>query len=135
MGTWGVGTFDNDDAVDWLAELQATDDEAVLQAALEAADDGEDYLEAPEGARILCACELVAASIGQAASDLPEKVREWMEQHPALDMHSLIPMARNGIDRVLAADSELEELWRENADEYPAWRENVLTLKARLGMS
>lgn len=132
MSAWNTGTFDNDDAADWLAELQATDDEAVLQAALEAADDSEGYLEAPEGARILCACELVAALTGQAASDLPEMAREWVEQHPALDVSTLVPIARNGIDRVLAVDSELEELWRENAEEYSAWRQSLLTLKARL---
>ena len=133
MDTWGVGTFDNDDAADWLAELQATDDEADLQATFEAADDSEGYLEAPEGARILCACELIAALTGHAAPDLPEMAREWVEQHLALDVSTLVPIARNGIDRVLAVDSELEELWRENAKEYPAWRQNVLTLKARLG--
>lgn len=132
MSAWNTGTFDNDDAADWLAELQATDDETVLQAALEAADAGEGYLEAPEGARILCACELVAALIGQAASDLPEMAREWVELHPALDVSTLLPIARNGIDRVLAVDSELEELWRENADEYSAWRQSVLNLKDRL---
>lgn len=132
MSGWDTGTFDNDDAADWLAELQTTDDEAVLRAALEAVDEGEDYLEAPEGARILCACELVAALTGQAASDLPEIAHEWVEQHQALDVSTLVPMARKGIDRVLARDSELEELWRENVDEYPAWRQNVLTLKARL---
>ncbi len=132
MSAWNTGTFDNDDAADWLAELQATDDEAVLQAALEAADAGEGYLEAPEGARILCACELVAALTGQAASDLPEMALEWVEQHSALDVSMLLPIARNGIDRVLAVDSELEELWRENADEYSAWRQSVLTLKDRL---
>lgn len=130
MSAWGTGTFDNDDAMDWLVELQATDDEAFLQTTLEAA--GECYLEAPEGARILCACELVAALTGQAASDLPEIAREWVEQHPVLDVHALLPIAINGLDRVLAMDSELEELWRENADEYTAWRQNVLTLKAKL---
>ena len=133
MSAWNTGTFDNDDAADWLAELQATEDEAVLQAALEAADAGEGYLEAPEGARILCACELVAALVGQAASDLPEIALEWVEHHSALDVSTLLPIARNGIDRVLAVDSELEELWRENADEYSAWRQSVLTLKDRLG--
>lgn len=130
MSAWSTGTFDNDDAMDWLVELQATDDEAFLQATLEAA--GERYLEAPDGARILCACELVAALIGQAASELPEMAREWVEQHPVLDVHALLPIAMDGLDRVLAMDSELEELWRENADEYTAWRQNVLTLKARL---
>ena len=131
MSAWGTGTFDNDDAADWLAELQTMDDEAILHAALDAAEEG--YLEAPEGARILCACELVAALAGQAAADLPEIAREWVEQHRALDVSTLVPMARKGIDRVLAVDSELEELWRENADEYPAWRQTVLTLKVRLG--
>lgn len=130
MSAWSTGTFDNGDAMDWLVELQATDDDAFLQATLEVA--GEGYLEAPDGARILCACELVAALTGQTASELPGIAREWVEQHPVLDVHALLPIAMDGLDRVLAMDSELEELWRENADEYTAWRQNVLTLKARL---
>ena len=76
MSAWSTGTFDNDDAMDWLVELQATDDGVFLQATLEVA--GEGYLEAPDGARILCACELVAALTGQAASELPGIAREWV---------------------------------------------------------
>jgi hypothetical protein len=34
VGTWGAQRFDNDDALDWLAELE-TDGEAAIRAALE----------------------------------------------------------------------------------------------------
>lgn len=133
MGAWNTGTFDNDDAADWLIELRSADDGAILIVTLEAADIGKNYLEAPEGARIICACELVAALTGQAAIDLPEIAREWVRQHHhELDVTPLLPIAKSGIDRVLAEYSELEELWRENADEYAKWRKNVLALKTRL---
>ena len=47
MGAWGIGTFENDDAVEWLDELQASADRAVLQSAFEGTENGDEYLEAP----------------------------------------------------------------------------------------
>ena len=37
------------------------------------------------------------------------------------------------IDRVLASQSELNELWEENDEEYPEWKAGVLELRKRLG--
>jgi hypothetical protein len=133
MSAWGTGTFDNDDAADWLDEFTAADDETLLQAALEAPEIEEGYLEAPEAARILCACEIIAAIRGKPASELPEEALTWVKQHAWLDVSALVPAAISRIDRILAENSELDQLWRENQDEYPTWRGSVLALKARLG--
>lgn len=132
MGAWGMGTFENDDAADWLDELQASDDGAVLQAALEGHAIGEDYLEAPEGTHILCACEIIAALLGRSALDLPSGARDWVKEHELLDVTSLVPIATRKINRVLDDGSELRELWQENEADFPVWRENVLALKAKL---
>ena len=132
MGAWGIGTFENDDAVEWLDELQASEDRSVLQTALERPEIGEEYIEAPEGIHILCAGEIIAALQGQSAPDLPDEARDWVQEHKSLDISSLIPIATRKIDQVLDDGSELRELWQENEADYPAWRETVSALKARL---
>ena len=58
MGAWGVGIYDNDDAADWVAELE-DGGLAVVSAALSTIVDG-DYVEAPEGARAVAAADVVA---------------------------------------------------------------------------
>lgn len=135
MGAWGIGTFENDDAVEWLDELQASADSSVLQTTLEETEDGDEYLEAPEGIHILCAGEIIAALQGQSASDLPDEARDWVQKHKSLDVSSFIPIAIRKIDQVLDGDSELRQLWQENKADYPAWSESVLSLKTRLSLT
>lgn len=132
MGAWAVGIFDNDDAMDWLDELQESDDGAVLQSVFEGHAIGDDYLEAPEGIRILCASEIIAALLGQPAPDLPGGAGDWVQAHKSLDVTSLVPIAIRKIDWVLDDGSELRELWQENAADYSGWHENVSALKAKL---
>ncbi len=135
MGAWGIGTFENDDAVEWLDELQASADHAVLQSAFEGTENGDEYLEAPQGIHILCAGEIIAALQGQSASDLPEEARDWVQEHKSLDVSSLIPIAIRKIDQVLDTGSELRELWQENEADFPAWSESVSSLQARLSLT
>lgn len=132
MGAWGIGSFENDDAVEWLDELQASADSSVLQTTLEETENGDEYLEAPEGIHILCAGEIIAALQGQSAPDLPDEARDWVQKHESLEVSTLIPIATRKIDQVLDDGSELRELWQENEADYPAWRETVSALKARL---
>lgn len=45
MGAWGIKSFENDDASDWLYDLEESDDPSVIQKALQL---DMAYLEAPE---------------------------------------------------------------------------------------
>ena len=135
MGAWGIGTFENDEAVEWLDELQASTDSAVLQIALGETEYGEEYLEAPQGIHILCAGEIIAALQGQPTPDLPDEARDWVQEHKSLDVSPLIPIAIRKIDQVLDNGSELRELWQENEADYPAWSESVSSLQARLSLT
>ena len=130
MGAWGAGSFENDDAMDWVSELE---DEgliaagAALQEILELA---EEYLEAPACSAALAAAEVVAALRGHPAADLPEDVAAWIAAHPGDPGGELVAVARRAVDAV-AADSELAELWNESA--YPtAWQSAVMDLQTRL---
>lgn len=130
MGAWGAGSFDNDDALDWCAELEAEGLPAAggaLRAAKELADD---YLEAPESSMALAAAEVVAALRGRPAADLPEHVAAWVAAHPDDPGDDLVRLAREAVDAV-AAGSELAELWGEVDD--AEWRAAVADLRSRLG--
>lgn len=128
MGTWGHGSFHNDDAADWLYEL----DEGgldVVDAALQAATLG-GFLTAPEGCTALAAAEVVAAMRGRPAADLPEALHAWLRQRRAPPSAGLVARAQKAVAAVLA-DSELADLWRESG-RFEAWDAVVRDLAARL---
>ena len=78
MGAWGYLPFENDDALDWLEDLEAGGADVVRKALAKAADR---YVQAPEGAIALAAAEVAAASQGNPLGDLPENVTDWVTAH------------------------------------------------------
>ncbi|MGO1001715.1 DUF4259 domain-containing protein [Lysobacter sp. CA196] len=133
MGAWGITTFDNDDAADWLADLSDHQSLALVRETIAAALDAEDYLEAPEAATALAACELIAAAIGRpsATARKQETLTHWIAHRKPSPDAALIADALRAIDRVLGPESELRELWEETED-YAAWQADVAQLRSRL---
>jgi hypothetical protein len=116
MGAWGFGPFENDDAGDWLYELEESPDASVILTALsQVAESGEEYLEAPEACNALAAAEIVAALNGHPLADLPENASAWVDEHEEIVSADLIPPALAAIERV-RKQSELKELWDESKD-------------------
>ncbi|MEQ8171070.1 MAG: DUF4259 domain-containing protein [Candidatus Eremiobacterota bacterium] len=130
MGTWGVKTFENDGASDWLWELEESDDNSVLVAALNPED--MNYLEAPDGEIILAAAEIIQAIKNKSGDGLPENALNWINAHNTLDVSSLVTKAITMVDRVLSDNSELRELWEENKDDYPNWHAHITELRSKL---
>lgn len=131
MGAWDAGPFDNDDAMDWVAELEAEGMPAAggaIQAVLDHAVD--EYLEAPVASQALAAAEVVAALRGQPAPELPEDVQGWLAEHPGDPGDELVAAARAAVARVLR-QSELAELWEES-EEAGTWRAATEDLRRRL---
>jgi hypothetical protein len=126
MGAWGPGSFDNDDALDWLDDLLDGASDAIREA-LEATDAEE--LEAPDASSALAAAEVVAAAAGKPAPDLPGEVSDWLEEHGPKQATELAPLARRAAERI-RRDSELRDLWEEN--DPTAWFDAVDDLLARL---
>jgi hypothetical protein len=130
MGAWGVSTFENDDAGDWVYRLEETEDLALLEQTLRAAADPAGYLESPACSEALAAAEVVAALAGRPAPDLPEEVHVWVKAHRQKVAPGLRDLAIRAVDQV-AGDSELKELWQES-DEMAAWADRVQELRGRL---
>lgn len=127
MGTWGARAFENDDALDWVWELEESRDDSVVRGALRAVGGVAD-IEAPEAACGLAAAEVVAAAAGAPAGWLPEPVTAWVAAHgPAVA--PLRDDARRTVERV-AERSELQELWAGAGD--PEWDRAIADLLGRL---
>lgn len=118
-GAWGSGAFDNDDALDFVAELARQRDPGLVYRTLQAARSRRGYLEAPEGSAAVAAAEVVAALNGHPRKGMPESLGRWMQgqKRPTKEQVSLAVAA---MGRVRGPGSELNELW---ADAKPTDRQ------------
>jgi hypothetical protein len=113
VGAWGVGSFDNDDANEWLDRLDSPAHiDRALRAVAEAASD--QYVSAASCAAALAAAELVAACAGRPPMQLPEPAAAWVRQRSGILDADLRARAANAVDRV-ERDSELADLFDETA--------------------
>ena len=130
MGTWGVGPFENDDASDWVYELESIDDLSICRSTFLSVITEVNYLEQDQGARAIAAAEIVAALAGRRRRGLPDEVETWLKKNAvelAVDDRKL---ALSAIDRVLAPESELRALWAEVGD--GVWDSEIDDLRQRL---
>lgn len=129
MGTWGTGSFDNDDASDFISELEAARGVEILERTLRGITEGEEYIEAPECQRAVAAAEVVAVLAGAPLSDLPDEVREWSARQG--DRSGALPeLAIDALDRIRAS-SELKDLYIES-DLLDGWLAAIADLETRL---
>jgi Domain of unknown function (DUF4259) len=130
MGAWGLGPFENDDAMDFIADLETTEGTGHLGTIFSTIPDEIDsYVEAPEAAAAIAAAEVVAALLGRANPQQPPEVTQWVARQAGVDS-SLFREALRAVRRIQER-SELRELWEEGAD-LPQWEASVSDLVARL---
>ena len=128
MGAWGTGSFENVDAVAWVAGLGAVTPEELMGILERAADDPE-YLEAGTARVAVAAGEVVAALNGSAAEGAPAGIVEWAGKH--IGTPELKAVAGRALDRV-RRNSEVKDLWME-ADGLNEWIAAVRELQGRVG--
>ncbi|MEN8425018.1 DUF4259 domain-containing protein [Acinetobacter junii] len=134
MGTWSHESFGNDTANDWAYELEDATDFSVIEAALQVAlDEGDEYLDADLAMEAIAAVEVIAKRLGKGTqSDVyTEKVDQWLETISEQPSDGLLSLAKRVLERIVADDSELKELWLES-DEYELWLGNIQQLKDAL---
>lgn len=129
-GAWGPGSFDNDDALDWIASCTASKGAQSVVDALQAAIKP-GPLEASEGAAAIAAAELVAAANGKPGKTLPKELKGWLQRQPREKIAGLASVARKALARVKdPKSSELRQLWTESGEK--PWLHAVGELDARL---
>ncbi|MER7513374.1 DUF4259 domain-containing protein [Streptomyces lavendulae] len=131
MGTWDIGHFDNDTAADFAYTLDETvmdQRENLIRTTLTRTVQTQDYLDSSDAVEAVAAAALVAAQCPDG-----EPITTSYGPNEALPVlaSDLRTLAVEALDRVLAGESELAELWDETP-EGPLWRQIVGQLRATL---
>lgn len=136
MGTWGYKHFENDSAFDNADILEnSTNPEEVLKDTFGHTLTMEN-LDADQGQAIIAFAAYVDRQVNGTiySTDDSEKllVDTFPQRHPHIDFTELKELAYKSVSKVLEEDFELNELWEENEEEYPLWRNEVEALIERL---
>ena len=129
MGAWGSGSFENDDAADFLAQLDTIAPEDLTKIFGKAVEDTA-YFEAPAASVVVVAAEVVAALNGCPVKEVPPEIIKWTTNQEA-PTPKLKALALRALERV-RKDSELKDLWLE-ADGLNDWTAAIQDLQSRVG--
>jgi hypothetical protein len=130
MGAWGILPFENDNASDWIWNLEEAEDTSVLSDALEAVASQDEIVEECEEA--IAAAEVVAALLGRPLAELPDEVTDFVKrQGKKKPSAELIKQAVTVVRRIVEA-SDLKEAWEE-AGSAEEWQQTMDDLLKRLG--
>ncbi len=128
MGAWGNGAFENDGALDLIADIRAGN---FSLDGIQWAFDDEDYLEVDGGQIALALAEIAAAIRKNQPSPVEELDISAVAHHFTPEA---IEFIRDQVRRTLsdAEHSELYELWEET-DELDEWLTSSRTTLRELG--
>lgn len=136
MGAWGVGVFENDDASDWVYELEQSGDLMVVRQTFNdvvvAGRENPDGPDTLASAAALAAAEVVAALHGRPGDGIPDDVSKWVAGVGEPVTPELVDLARAATRQVLTA-SELKDTWDEgDPEQAEEWEAQVEDLISRL---
>lgn len=133
MGAWGNGSFDNDDAADFIADVTDGSDVAPVRDIFATVLAADEYLEAPDASQAIAAAEIVAAALGRPTNAALQEdgLADWLERAMPIADPGLAKQAMQVLDRILAPKSELRELWEES-DEFADWQAAIIGLRSHL---
>lgn len=132
MGAWGLKSFDNDDAADWVYDFEEQGMPLIAQT-LKAvlAEEVDDYLDASVCCEALAAAELIAAAKTGDHTHLSEEAEAAIKsKSDNIATPENLELARDAVKRI-RTESELRDLWEE-ADEFKDWLADVAALESRL---
>ncbi|MCD2425926.1 DUF4259 domain-containing protein [Niabella pedocola] len=137
MGTWGTGYFENDTALDFMGDIEEADDPKELFEETLAETMDMDFLDADQGAAVIVIGAYIDRQRNGTQYSAPEHpgsidIDTFPDRHPDIDFSELRTTVIKALKKVLANDSELNELWAENEGAYPVWRRNIEMLIERL---
>ncbi|MCC9041527.1 DUF4259 domain-containing protein [Myroides sp. M-43] len=137
MGAWDYGIFDDDTAYDFTSEI-TTDARAFFIESFENAIQT-DYLEYDEAHAVTVSAAYLDNLLNKtqyrtdAADEGDESnVNIFYQINPTLQVEDLKPMAIQALQKVIAPDCHLYELWEENTELFPLWKQNIQDLINRL---
>jgi hypothetical protein len=117
MGATGAGPFENDDALDFLDELEDSEHDVRrkrVESALDRVVRASGYVEAPTMSQAVAAAVVVAACDDLESVVGERNVPRWVDEEPIDVDEQLEELATQALRRSLQSDdNELWELWVE----------------------
>ena len=127
MGAWGMKSFENDMAMEFLYEIQEHGRDVLVMAFNFPRQTKVEQLTADQASQIIAGAELLAGKFG-VRGDMPVEARRMLPSKSLT--HDLLGPVYDAVSGVIK-DSELRELWLES-DNFKAWEQDVLGLLERL---
>ncbi|MFD0675186.1 DUF4259 domain-containing protein [Cohnella sp. GCM10027633] len=118
MGAWGVTSFENDSALDWLSVFEEERDlSQVVITVYEFVNEykEDEFVDSGISSELIAAAEVVAALFGSPCSDLPPEMVKWIKKKQSYD-RSLISIF-NKIVIIIFTKEEVNKVWKEKSKE------------------
>ena len=129
-GAWGVGSFENDSALDWVYELENSNSIAFISQTFDEVQ-GSGYLSVDACSAALAAAEIVASINSGSLSHLPPEAQVWASNHSGVITLELKDSASRATINCANSDiSEVAQLWAESASD--VWLSYISELQSRL---
>jgi len=142
MSVWGTSPIENDDAADWLTDLEEDPSLDVLQETIseivDSADTGD--FDITECCNAVAAAEVLAELFGKPGKELlledasSVKLKGELNRMTVGNQEKLLTRAGAAVDYVLTDEekSELRQVWEEDELDLDAWSVKMKALKSRL---
>ena len=118
-GAWSHESFENDGALDWVAEFQESPTAEFLRRTLAVGTTGK-YIESFAGESVIAAAEVVAASLGRPCKGFPQELGAIVAKS-GTQFRSLALPAQQALSGVLGPKSELRQNWSVHAEKLARW--------------
>ncbi|GAB2839592.1 hypothetical protein GCM10027277_03160 [Pseudoduganella ginsengisoli] len=134
MSVWDIGPFDNDLALDWVQDLQESNDLYYIEDTLNnVLEEGETFIPMPFACEALAAIDVLARLQGQPGDEAVDDVDAWVEtlRKKFKRRADLVEKSLKALELIVSEKSELANEWAQT-DEHVAWRGMVEQLRARV---
>ncbi|VAX35670.1 hypothetical protein MNBD_PLANCTO03-210 [hydrothermal vent metagenome] len=140
MSAWGLGPFDNDDALDWLGDFLESPDRGLVWVPLGTSKPARlrralrrpylsKYLDMGHTERAIVAAEVIAAACGSPSDEAPDELCDWAQRR-VLKLDRLRRPAMR-VATYLRDAPAYRRLFLDDND-YPEWQGHVDDLIKRL---
>lgn len=137
MGAWDTGIFDDDAALDMIEAYQDINDPTLLFTTAFELAIGAEFLHYDECHSVTVAAACIdslrnGTTYNLETGDEDNPLSAFVQKNKALNTDGLTTLAVRALEKVISDQSELNELWQENEEHYPAWKNNIEALIKRL---
>lgn len=133
MGAWGYRVFEDDCTLDALAELTESDSPVKVMHGFFKTVLKSEYVEYDDACNALAAAAVIDSVLnGISHNEDDEEYGEFVGSLKPGQAQDLKKDAARAVERILAEESELKELWEENEQDYENWRKELTGIRKRL---